>query len=148
MNNATLVKKKNAVRELLLKMDDAEINQLAEVLPLESVTVVSPPKTGLMMAKVRDCFESDFYLGEVLVTRAEVDYCGHRAQATVIGDKLKTALIAAVLEAVCLSGEAEIFEAAALASQLARKRVAAADDMTKKLIAATQVNFQTMAKDS
>jgi alpha-D-ribose 1-methylphosphonate 5-triphosphate synthase subunit PhnG len=48
---------RNSIRQLLVSMTDHEIDKLAAALPLDAVTVLRPPVTGLVMAKVQDCFQ-------------------------------------------------------------------------------------------
>jgi phosphonate C-P lyase system protein PhnG len=135
------------LRGLLLKMAPAELQALANTLPLEEVEVTATPQTGLIMGMAQDCFETDFYLGEILVTRTEVAYQGQRAQVTLIGDCPQAAILAAALEILAQAQREDSLSAALKAAEPAARRIA--DDQAREdtLVAATRVNFQTMAEE-
>jgi phosphonate C-P lyase system protein PhnG len=136
------------IREVLPEMNAEEIKVLSAALPIDRVRVIRAPHTGLIMAKVRDCFDTEFFLGEVLVTRAEVEYEGRRGQATLMGDLPSATLLAAVLEALCLNGDAHYFESAHSICRPAMQRLAARRKQQSRLVAATRINFKSMAVES
>ncbi|MGD8836503.1 MAG: phosphonate C-P lyase system protein PhnG [Desulfobacteraceae bacterium] len=136
------------IREILPEMNAEEVKALSAALPINRVRVIHAPHTGLIMAKVRDCFDTEFFLGEVLVTRAEVEYEGQRGQATLMGDLPSAALLAAVLEALCLNGDAHYFESAHSICRPAMQRSAARRKQQSRLVAATRVNFKSMAVEA
>jgi phosphonate C-P lyase system protein PhnG len=135
------------IRTLLPDMTDAEIDRVVEVLPMESVTVIQPPTTGLIMAKVRDCFGIDFFLGEVLITRTAVSYGDRRSQVTLMGNLPKHALVAGVLEAMDKNGETAAIDRAIQACRPAAERIIRARQAEVKLTAATRVQFESMAEE-
>jgi phosphonate C-P lyase system protein PhnG len=136
------------IRTLLPDMTIDEIDDLIAVLPMDSIQVITPPVTGLIMATVRDCFDTDFYLGEVLVTRAEVSLGDLRAQATLMGNLPKHTLVAAALEALERGGEADVIKRAAKACQSAAKRIEQDRRIEANLTAATCVQFESMAEET
>ena len=136
------------IRDVLPEMNAEEIKVLSAALPIDHVRVIRAPHTGLIMAKVRDCFDTEFFLGEVLVTRAEVEYEGQRGQATLMGDLPSAALLAAVLEALCLKGDAHYFESAHSICRQAMQRFVARRKQQSRLVAATRVDFKSMAVES
>jgi phosphonate C-P lyase system protein PhnG len=135
------------LRPLSTRMTDEELDGLVNVLPMHQVHVEATPVTGLIMAKVRDCFDTDFYLGEVLVTRAEVRYADCRAQATVMGRDPKKAIVAAVLEAIAMSGQTDLLENALRACQPAMDRFRSEGVTVSRFTAATRVHFESMAEE-
>jgi len=139
---------RNSIRQLLVNMTDHEIDKLAEALPLDAVTVLSPPVTGLVMAKVQDCFRTEFYLGEILTTRAEVQFEDCRAQATVMGRNPKKSLVAAILDVMAMSGCMDILDRAADVCEPAAKRIEQQAQTLSKLTAATRVQFESMAEEA
>jgi phosphonate C-P lyase system protein PhnG len=136
------------IREALPEMKPEEIKGLSAALPMDRVRVIREPHTGLIMAKARDCFDTEFYLGEVLVTRAEVEYEGQRGQATLMGELPAAALLAAVMEALRLKGDTRFFESANTLCRAAMQRFAARRKQQSRLVAATRVNFQSMAVEN
>jgi alpha-D-ribose 1-methylphosphonate 5-triphosphate synthase subunit PhnG len=65
-----------------------------------SPTVIAGPETGMVMMTVREPIARErFHLGEVLVTRAEVEVDGHRGWSMRLGDDRVAALAAAILDA-------------------------------------------------
>jgi phosphonate C-P lyase system protein PhnG len=128
-------------------MTSAERRALAEALPLEQVQVTQPPASGLIMAQVRDSFQTDFYLGELLVTRAEAAYCGHTSRATLMGNCPDAALIAAVLQVLSVAGANDTVVAAGRAAARAVERISARQHRESAMAAATRVRFETMAEE-
>ncbi|MGD9213585.1 MAG: phosphonate C-P lyase system protein PhnG [Desulfobacteraceae bacterium] len=148
MNRELIQNRLVHIREVLPEMNAQEIKLLSEALPMDRVRVIHAPHTGLIMAKVRDCFDTEFLLGEVLVTRAEVEYESQRGQATLMGDLPSAALLAAVLEALCLKGDTDYFESAHAICRPAMQRFAARRKQQSRLVAATRVNFKSMAVEA
>jgi phosphonate C-P lyase system protein PhnG len=85
---------REAVRELL---------EVAEAAPIE---IVSTPRSGLTMMQVLDAFDSEFLLGEVLVSSAEVVLHGQRSFGMVTGDEPERSLASACAK-VLLQGKDE-----------------------------------------
>ncbi len=66
--------------------------------------VVEPPTTGIVMMQVREPVVGErFHLGEVVVTRAEVDLAGARGWAMRMGADRVSALAAAICDAAAQS---------------------------------------------
>lgn len=135
------------LRTFIPYMTNREIDLLIEVLPMDSVNVITPPASGLIMAKVKDCFDVDFFLGEILVTRTEVEYGDRQTQVTIMGNLPKHALVAATLELLEKNGEASAFERALAACQPAIERIEKAIAAEAQLTAATRVHFESMAEE-
>jgi phosphonate C-P lyase system protein PhnG len=135
------------IRSHLSEMTEEEIETLILALPMEQVELLTPPETGLIMARVNDCFDTDFYLGEVLVTRTEVNYGDHRAQSTIMGNLPKHAIVAATLDVLRLSGESNTIENAANACAPAMDRIGMKQRLDARLVAATRVQFESMAEE-
>lgn len=88
--------------ELLALAASDELRLLADDLIVEHgrPIVTTPPETGLAMMQVREPVARDrFHLGEVLVTRAEVDWHGATGWAMRIGTDRLAALAAAMCDA-------------------------------------------------
>lgn len=147
MNRQMLQDKINAIREILPEMNSEEIAALASILPMERAKVIQPPQTGLIMAKARDCFDTDFFLGEVLVTRAEVEYEGRLGRATLMGDHPTATLIAAMLETLNVENGVPYLEAAHTICSPAAQRMDERQEMETRWVASTRVHFQSMAEE-
>jgi phosphonate C-P lyase system protein PhnG len=138
---------RESIRNLLPDMTVEEVDNLIAGLPIDQVQVITPPATGLIMARVRDCFGTDFFLGEILVTRAEVAYGDHQAQATLMGSQSKHALVAAILDVLDMGGQTALLEKAAMACRAAQERIEQAQRTEARLVAATRVQFESMAEE-
>jgi len=136
-----------SIHDLVPEMTAEEIDNLLAVLPMEQIQIMTPPATGLIMAKVRDCFETDFFLGEVLVTRTEISFDDHRAQATLMGNLPKHTLVAAALAVLEDAGREDLMASAWMASQPAVRRIARQRQAQSRLVAATRVQFESMAEE-
>lgn len=123
---------REAVRELL---------ELAERAPIE---IVSSPRSGLTMMHVLDAFDSEFLLGEVLISSAEVILNGQRGFGLVTGDEPERSLARACAE-VLLQGEDELLSSR-VEKLLLREQIEL-DEQRKReerLIANTKVKFDLM----
>lgn len=123
---------REAVRELL---------ELAEGAPIE---IVSSPRSGLTMMHVLDAFDSEFLLGEVLISSAEVILNGQRGFGLVTGDEPERSLARACAE-VLLQGEDELLSSRV--KKLLLREQAELDEQRKReerLIANTKVKFDLM----
>jgi phosphonate C-P lyase system protein PhnG len=135
------------LRNALPEMTSTECQAVAKVLPMEQVQVTKPPTSGLIMAKARDSFKTEFFLGEVLVTRTEVTYGGHASRATLMGNCPEAALIAAVLQVLSDGDANDIVAAAGRAAAPAVERISARQRNESAMVAATRVRFETMAEE-
>ncbi|PJA50532.1 MAG: hypothetical protein CO171_01250, partial [Syntrophobacterales bacterium CG_4_9_14_3_um_filter_49_8] len=84
----------------LMELDEDKVKLLLNMAAEEGIAIVKPPRTGLLMMTVQDSFDADFYLGEILVTEAEVESRGKTGYAMVMGDEPERALLAASIEAI------------------------------------------------
>lgn len=124
---------RESVRELL---------ELAEKAPIQ---IISTPKSGLNMMHVLDAFDSEFFLGEVLVSSAEVMLDGKRGFGMVTGDEPERSLARACAE-VLLIGENELLKNR-VQKFLAREqqKLNEVRRQEEQLIAGTKVQFDLMA---
>jgi len=115
--------------ELLAAATPEELTELTERLisaGLEGLTVVKPPKTGLVVMQVREpVAEERFFLGEVLVTECTVDLDGALGWSMREGDDRVAALAGAVLDAVVAAAHPAAPEVLALCDRVVARRDAA-----------------------
>jgi phosphonate C-P lyase system protein PhnG len=108
------------------------------------LTVGKAPEAGLVMATVRDPFDVAFYLGEVLLTRAEVDFEGQVGHGSLLGDNPEGALLLAAAEALERKGGGDRLACLApLLERLANRDAKRRQDASR-LSAATVVRFETL----
>jgi alpha-D-ribose 1-methylphosphonate 5-triphosphate synthase subunit PhnG len=134
-------------RPLIPELTDPECRAIARCLEKWPFEVISPPGTGLIMVTATDCFETDFHLGEVLVTTAEVDLQGVRGHATVMGRRPEKADLAARINALVRSGRDGWIDAVEPLLTAVRQRLADRLEKEKAMTAATRVRFQSMAEE-
>ena len=128
-------------------MDGAALRFLLEAMASRDVEITKEPETGLVMMNVTDCFNTDFHLGEVLVTTAEVRLGNQRGWGMIMGDDGERALLLAGID-VILRDAANLFGKeirAELAKWLAKAETKLLGE--RRRAAATRVNFQTMATE-
>lgn len=111
-------------------------------------TIEKAPQTGMIMYNVRDPFGTPFYLGEVLVTTAEVVFDGQQGFGVICGEHPEMALLLAAVEAVERSGKSgTLSDVRRLIARLeqvnARRR-----ELSSKVAAATKVRFDSMRKET
>jgi len=105
------------------------------------------PCCGLIMSSVNDPFDTPFYLGEVLVSQAQVDCDGQTGWGAICGDEPQRALLLAAVEAAELRGYASMLEP--LCSLLERLEASWNEKVRRisRLAAGTQVQFESMKKE-
>jgi len=130
---------------LIGTMDDETVEQVLGLFADVELTVTIPPCSGLVMLTVKDSFETDFHLGEVLVTRARVVFRGCEGFGMVSGEAPRRALARAAADAVLSCPEAtgiqDNLRACLQKEELMQKKRLAE---SAALIAATRVNFDLM----
>jgi len=130
---------------LIGTMDDETVEQVLGLFADVELTVTIPPCSGLVMLTVKDSFETDFHLGEVLVTRAGVVFRGWEGFGMVSGEAPRRALARAAADAVFRCPEAtgiqDNLRACLQKEELMQKKRLAE---SAALIAATRVNFDLM----
>jgi alpha-D-ribose 1-methylphosphonate 5-triphosphate synthase subunit PhnG len=129
----------------VLYMNPSEVDELIGLLAGEEITIVRPPKTGLMMMTVRDCFDTDFHLGEMLTTEVEVSLAGETGYGMVIGEEPRKALARAAVDALLRSGRpADLCRQVRSCLERAEQGQAARQAADAALVAATKVSFDLM----
>ncbi|WP_051328346.1 phosphonate C-P lyase system protein PhnG [Desulfatirhabdium butyrativorans] len=130
---------------LINTMDEQQVESLLELFANEELTVSRPPRTGLVMLTVKDCFETDFHLGEVLVTEARVVFRGCEGYGMIPGEAPRRALARAAADAVLRCSEPTGIQKdlrAFLEREEAIRETRLAEEAA--LVAATKVNFDLM----
>lgn len=87
-------------------LDDEVVDQMLNLLFDGGISVSAAPRTGLMMMTMKDGFDKDVHLGEVLVTDARVICRGVEGFGLMAGEFPRKALARAVAEAVLRSTDA------------------------------------------
>ncbi|MHB8835826.1 MAG: phosphonate C-P lyase system protein PhnG [Candidatus Methylomirabilia bacterium] len=138
---------KEKVLAVLPEACPEETQLLLDVLAPEGVEVTREPFPALVMMGVRDCFETPFDLGEVLVTTAVVRRDGRPGHGTILGDEPAKALLLACLDLLDDHQQAHARER--LAPHLARlaRRVRNGRRLTAGMTGSTRVEFQSMAAE-
>jgi len=125
-------------------MDDTVVEQVLSLFADEDITVHSEPRTGLVMLTVKDSFNTDFHLGEVLVTDARVSCCGVEGFGMVVGESPRKAIARAAADAVLRSTGCVVKDRLTeiiVSEQNKRNRRLTE---SSALVAATKVNFDLM----
>jgi phosphonate C-P lyase system protein PhnG len=98
------------------------------------------------MMTAKDSFNTDFYLGEILVTKAGVEYKGLKGYAMVMGDEPEKALLAASVEAILQAGKKDLIRRMTKVISERSKEINERDELERRFMAGTTVSFQTMVK--
>lgn len=133
-------------QSVITKMDDSSVKELMQLFSTEEINITRSPETGLLMMAAKDSFNTDFYLGEILVTEAEVEYKRLKGYAMVMGDEPEKALTAASLDAILQVDDGDLKQKVMDFITVQAKKTAEADEMERRLIAKTRVSFKTMVK--
>jgi phosphonate C-P lyase system protein PhnG len=131
---------------IVMKMDIPAVTDLLELLPAKDFIIIKQPATALVMICATDCFNTDFCLGEALVTEAVVEYDGKQGYAMVLGEDQTRALALASLDAFYQSSDKENQAKIEHVLALASEEIVEKDEKERKLVASTRVNFENMVK--
>ncbi len=129
---------------LALAPADALVALAEQCLLDDDLVVIAGPEVGMVMLTVREPIALErFHLGEVLVTRAEVERAGARGWCMRLGDDRLATLAAAVLDAEvgARGGQADAVVALCLATE--RDHDAEAEREWRDL-APTEVRFDEL----
>lgn len=130
----------------IIDMDEAEVDELLALLASEEIEISRPPRAGLLMMTVRDSLGTDFHLGEVLTTEAEVTLNGERGYGLIVGEEPRKALARAAADALLRAGRpAELCSQVCNCLEQARQRQLKKNAADAALVAATRVNFDLLA---
>lgn len=131
----------------LTLMPDETVRAMLKSFSAVEIQIVKEPETGLVMQSVSDCFQTDFHLGEILVTVAEVVIEGKRGWGMVMGDNGDRALLAACIEVILNGSESSLKDE--VHGELLKWLTKSSDLVTEesRIYSTTQVNFESMAED-
>jgi alpha-D-ribose 1-methylphosphonate 5-triphosphate synthase subunit PhnG len=125
-------------------LDEPTAGRIAAVLGMERFEVVAGPRTELVMMTVTDPFDTDFHLGEVLVTQAVVQAGGVRGWGMSVGEVPQRALLKAILDSLARAGDVPALRRAAALLAPEQARVEAERRREAELVARTRVQFDLM----
>lgn len=129
---------------VLARSHPAHLKAIAETLlqDLADIRVIAN-RTGLVMVPMRDTVENtDFFLGEVLVSEAHIaDAAGHVGYGMITGRDLETAMAMAVADLALGAGIARDKVLAFIESE--RRIQSAADETRLRQVEATRVEMET-----
>jgi alpha-D-ribose 1-methylphosphonate 5-triphosphate synthase subunit PhnG len=132
---------------LITKMGHRSIEKLIGLVPENEIDIVKMPETGLLMMAVKDSFETEFYLGEILVTEAEVRYSNKKGYSMIMGDEPERAIAAAVVDAIMRSDNKALITRMNKLLLSWERRLNKNDKRQEYLTAKTKVNFENMRKE-
>jgi alpha-D-ribose 1-methylphosphonate 5-triphosphate synthase subunit PhnG len=127
------------------QMDRRALARLLKTLSTLEIKIIKGPEAGLLMVSVTDPFDTDFHLGEALVTEAIVEYGGVSGYGMVMGDEPDRAVASAAVDAIARAAPAGMPEIdRILASE--RKKIEKAREREEALVESTRVRFESMVR--
>jgi alpha-D-ribose 1-methylphosphonate 5-triphosphate synthase subunit PhnG len=127
------------------QMDRRALARLLKKLSTLEIKIIKGPEAGLLMVSVTDPFDTDFHLGEALVTEAIVEYGGVSGYGMVMGDEPDRAVASAAVDAIARAAPAGMPEIdRILASE--RKKIEKAREREEALVESTRVRFESMVR--
>lgn len=130
----------------LMELDEDKVKLLLDMAAEQDISIIKPPQTGLLMMTVKDSFDADFYLGEILATEAEVESRGKTGYAMVMGDEPERALLAASIEAIVQGDNEDLKKQIRGFVSEQREKIDSIKEKESALIAKTKVSFESMSK--
>jgi phosphonate C-P lyase system protein PhnG len=142
------MKIKAALQAVIAEAEAGELEAVLDAIWAEGdLAVRQAPQSALVMMTVRDPLDTDFYLGEVLITSAQVA-CGEiTGYGALMGDAPQAALLLAAVEALRNNTSKDrLIPVQALVDRLA-PRLAQRRRTLGRMVAATAVHFESMRKE-
>lgn len=135
-------------RKLLPRLSSAQSEALLDSFGDLEVVQAKAPRCGLVMVTAKDSFDELFHLGEALASVAEIECCGVKGCATVLGDDPGKAVLAALVDACCRSSGAEkLLAPFKKALGDCARSVEAELAAEARTLAATKASFERMAPE-
>lgn len=130
----------------LMELDEDKVKRLLDMAAKQDISIIKPPHSGLLMMTVQDSFDADFYLGEILVTEAEVECRGKTVYAMVMGDEPERSLLAASIEAIMQGDNEDLKKQIRGFVSEQMEKIDSIREKESALIAKTKVSFESMSK--
>ena len=148
MQNAKLLIQNEAIdiNSIIQAMAESAVKSLLGMLSGQYISIIKPPQTGLLMMTVQDSFDTDFYLGEILVTEAEVEWRGKIGYAMVMGDEPEKAMLAASIDAVMQGDNEDLKKLLRGFLSEQNEKINSIRAKESVLVAKTKVSFESMSK--
>ncbi len=131
---------------IIAKMNAEGVEELKGLIPMEEIEILKKPKQGLLMMTAQDSFNTNFYLGEILITETEVKYKDMNGYAMLISDDSEKVLLAASVNAILKTKDQKLKQKVLELITAQAKKIEELDEIERRLIAKTKVNFETMVK--
>jgi phosphonate C-P lyase system protein PhnG len=138
---------KDEVLAVLPEASSEEARQLLAELGLDGVEVTREPASALVMMDARDCFGTQFHLGEVLVTTAGVRRDDRAGQGTILGDEPAKALLLACLDLLDDNQQRPARERLAQCLEGLACRARTSRELAARMAGSTRVEFESMAAE-
>lgn len=138
--------KKYEAHLIIAKMGAESIAELKRLIPMDEIEILKKPKQGLLMMTAKDSFNTNFYLGEILVTEAEVKFRDMKGYAMLICDDPERAFLAASVDAIMKTNDQNLKHKVFSIINNQAKKIEELDETERRLIAKTKVNFEIMVK--
>jgi phosphonate C-P lyase system protein PhnG len=129
---------------VIASLDEEGVVELERLLPMDKVKMVRPAENGLLMVTAIDAFQTDFFLGEMLVTEVEVACEGASGYALLAGTDGRRALLAAAVDAVMQGADGLLSKQVACFLAKQEEKTLAEQAAERRMIATTRVDFETM----
>ena len=126
------------------RLDDETARRILEELSAGRLEEADAPRVALVMMTATDPFDTQFHLGEVLVTEAAVTLGPVRGWGMTLGDAPARARLKALLDALARGGDLAGLEGAAALLGPEEARLDAERRREEALVARTRVSFDLM----
>ncbi len=136
---------------VISKMGKKSLDRLIRSIP-KDINIRKGPQLGLLMSVFKDVYDTDFCLGEVLVTEVEIEYRGTVGYSMIVGDEPERAILSAFINLLLSAESKEDEYLKSLKKELMRqikkekRKIAKLENSERKLLAKTKVTFETMSR--
>ena len=122
-----------------------ETERVKEYISQKEISILRE-EVGMIMSSVGDSFGNPFFLGEILVCEAEVDYKRQRGYGMVIGNNKALAVMMAAVDSALKSSDDSFIQEIEKILLPSMERMKKSFDTEKRFVNGTKVNFGLMVE--
>jgi alpha-D-ribose 1-methylphosphonate 5-triphosphate synthase subunit PhnG len=133
------------LQKIIHYINDEEINKIINYIKQKD-SHFHKEEIGMIMSQVNDSFGNPFFLGEILVSEAEVEFKNTRGYGMVMGSNKNLALILATVDSALQIEDKLFIEELNRFLEPARIRAMESINTEKTFVSGTKVNFGLMVE--
>jgi len=133
------------IQRIVPFISDEETEKIKVYISQKNISILRE-ETGMIMSSAGDSFGNPFFLGEILVCEAEVDYKNQRGFGMIIGKNKTLAVLMAAIDSASKSSDDSFIQEIERMLKPSIQRMHESSGNEKKFVNGTKVNFGLMVE--